>query len=77
MSFGACVQGTQRDDPNRPQGSVSSAPVGTVIEVYWPQDDAWYRGTVVEINPNVSTKATTSEKLVVCRGAVMHIQLHP
>jgi hypothetical protein len=65
MDFGDFVQPSQRDDPNRPQGSVSNAHEGAIIEVYWPDDNAWYKGTVGAIDAKVRFSATTSVCVVV------------
>eukprot|EP00884_Botryococcus_braunii_P014163 jgi/Botrbrau1/22748/Bobra.0132s0081.1 len=39
-----------RDDPSRPQGSVATAGLGAEVEVYWPDDDAWYTGILDSVD---------------------------
>lgn len=54
------VQSSRRDDPNRPQASISCAGKGAIIEVYWPGDNEWYRGKVGKIESKVRRAAITS-----------------
>jgi hypothetical protein len=53
---------SKRADPNRPQGKVDDVHPGAVIEVFWPHDDEWYRGTVKSIDAKVISFASESRQ---------------